>query len=579
LEGVYRQLFNPELFLRAYGKIYRNDGAMTKGTTEETVDGMSLQKIHDIIGLLRAERYQWKPVRRVEIPKSNGKTRPLGIPTWSDKLLQEVLRSLLEAYYEPRFSNLSHGFRPNRGCHSALREVHKWQGTVWFIEGDIKGCFDNIDHTVLLDIIRRDIHDGRLLTLIQNLLKAGYVEDWQYRDSLSGTPQGGIISPLLSNVYLNELDRFVEGTLIPAYTKGKRRAVSPEYCRVRHQLEQARKRGDLDTARQLVAARRKLMSGIPVDPDFRRLRYCRYADDFLLGFIGPKNEAEEIRSQLGAFLSEKLKLTLSAEKTLITHANDDKAKFLGYEICVTRKEDLIADNGTHGGIRATNGNITLLMPVSVVRKYQERYCKKGKPIHRNELLVDTDFTILQRYQAVLRGLYNYYCMANNVSQRMARIWWILETSLAKTLASKVRGTVSEIFRRYKVPNASPRKLQVSVHRDGKEPLVASFGGISLKRIPKGMNAADFNFEQQWFKPGTNRSEAVQRMLAGKCELCGKEGLVEVHHIRKLADIDRPGRRPKTAWEKIMVARKRKTLVVCERCHNDITYGRYDGPSL
>jgi retron-type reverse transcriptase len=196
LDRVYKHLFDPELFLRAYGKIYRNHGAMTEGVTAETVDGMSLQKIHAIIDLLKQGRYCWTPVRRTEIPKPNGKRRPLGIPTWSDKLVQEVLRTLLEPYYEQRFSCHSHGFRPDRGCHSALLEIRRtWKGTVWFIEGDIKGCFDNIDHGVLLGIIRRDIHDGRLYTLIEGLLKAGYMEGWRYYDTLSGTPQGGIISP------------------------------------------------------------------------------------------------------------------------------------------------------------------------------------------------------------------------------------------------------------------------------------------------------------------------------------------------------------------------------------------------
>jgi group II intron reverse transcriptase/maturase len=196
LEDVYRRLYNPDLYLRAYGRIYRNAGAMTEGTTDETVDGMSQRKIEDTIELLRNERYRWTPVRRVLIPKKNGKTRPLGIPTWSDKLLQEVMRSILEAYYEPQFSTHSHGFRPERGCHTALREIFcTWSGTVWFIEGDIKGCFDNIDHSILLSILRERIHDNRFLNLVTNLLKAGYLEQWTYRPTLSGTPQGGIVAP------------------------------------------------------------------------------------------------------------------------------------------------------------------------------------------------------------------------------------------------------------------------------------------------------------------------------------------------------------------------------------------------
>jgi len=579
LERVYRHLFDPEWYLRAYGKIYRNAGATTKGATEETVDGMSIQRIHNIIGLLKHERYGWTPVRRTEIPKPNGKSRPLGIPTWSDKLVQEVLRTMLEAYYEPRFSSLSHGFRPRRGCHTALNLIRKtWRGTVWFIEGDIKGAFDNVDHEILLSILRRDIHDGRLLNLIANLLKAGYMEDWRYHDTPSGTPQGSIVSPLLFNIYMNELDRWVEDTLIPTYTRGEKRSHSPEYRSLTDKIARARKREDHDKVNRLVRERRKLPAMDPVDPDYRRLRYVRYADDFLLGFVGPRKEAEEVRDRLEEFLSQKLKLTLSKEKTLITHAHDEKAKFLGYEITVTRCETLISENGK----RMTNGNISLLMPQKVVRDYRSRYSQDGKIHHRSELLFDTAYTIVQRYQGVLQGVYQHWCMATNVSRRMAYIKWILETSLTKTLASKFKCSVSEIYEKYGVtiefPEGPIKVLRVIVERPGKEPLVAIFGG-SHKRIPEGLGTSDFDFDQAWYSPGNKRTEVVQRMLAGKCELCDAENVsVEVHHIRKLADINRPGRRPKATWEEIMVARNRKTLVVCKSCHNDITYGQYDGPS-
>jgi len=555
LERVYKRLFGPELFLRAYSKIYRNAGATTKGTTEETVDGMSLEKVQGIIGLLRQERYRWAPVRRMEIPKPKGGTRPLGIPTWSDKLVQEVLRALLEPYYEQRFSTHSHGFRPNRGCHSALGEIRRtWKGTVWFIEGDIKGCYDNIDHAVLLAVIRRDIHDGRLVRLIEDLLKAGYMRDWRYHDTLSGAPQGGIISPLLSNVYLNELDRFAEGTLIPTYTRGKHRKVNPGYRCLQTQIAVARRREDLDEVKRLKRERRKLMAGAPCDPDYRRLRYVRYADDFLLGFVGPREEAEEIRQRLGEFLERQLKLTLSVEKTLITHATDDSAKFLGYEIKVTRCGSLVSDHGR----RTTNGNIALLMPRRVVGKYRDRYSNEGKTAARPDLIPETDYTIIQRYQAVLQGLYNFYCMAVNVGnkKRMTYLKWLLETSLTKTLASKFRCKVSDIHRRYGASVLDGKVLQVAVKRPDKEPLVATFGGIPFERIPEGKGVVDFAFELAWFKQTSSRAEVVQRLLAGKCELCGIKGEpVQVHHIRKLADIDRPGRRPKADWEKIMSARK------------------------
>ena len=221
LENIYRLLYNRNLYLRAYGRLYSNQGAMTKGTTAETVDGMSLAKIDRIIDALRYERFRWTPVRRVNIPKPNGKTRPLGIPTWTDKLLQEVIRMILEAYYEPQFSDRSHGFRPDRGCHSALSNVtNHWTGVRWFVEGDIKGCFDNIDHEVMLSVLGEKLHDNRFLRLLKYLLKAGYMEDWKYGRTLSGTPQGGVVSPVLANVYLDRLDKFVETMLIPTYTRG-----------------------------------------------------------------------------------------------------------------------------------------------------------------------------------------------------------------------------------------------------------------------------------------------------------------------------------------------------------------------
>ena len=227
---LYRQMFNKELYLLAYGNIYSNQGAMTPGPCSETADGMSEAKIGEIIAAMRGERYRFAPVRRVYIPKKNGKLRPLGLPSWSDKLVGEVVRLLLEACYEPRFSGRSHGFRKGRGCHTALRDVQNtWTGTVWFVEGDISDCFGKIDHEILMKILAEKILDNRFLRLIRNMLKAGYMEEWQYYKTLSGTPQGGVVSPFLSNIYLDKLDEYVERELIPQHTRGTRRKVNPQY--------------------------------------------------------------------------------------------------------------------------------------------------------------------------------------------------------------------------------------------------------------------------------------------------------------------------------------------------------------
>lgn len=576
VERFYRQLFDPLLYLGAYAKIYRNSGAMTKGTNNDTVDGMSLEKIHRMIDLLRQEKWQWKPVRRVCIPKANGKRRPLGIPGWSDKLLQEVLRGLLEAYYEPRFSNNSHGFRPDRSCHTALRTVQDlWTGTTWFIEGDIKGCFDNVDHDVLLGILAKDIHDGRFIQLIRGLLKAGYMEDWRRTDTISGTPQGGILSPLLANIYLHELDDYVETSLIPQHTRGNRRSPNQEYRRTLGRLSTARRRNHREAAKALQQKLRQLPSVDYFDPAYRRLRYVRYADDFLLGFVGTKAEAEVIRDGIRDFLREKLKLELSLEKTLVTHAHDDKARFLGYEITNQRSQTRISDNGK----RATNGRIALRMPQKVVSKVRQMYQCNGTTRHRAELLAETDYTIIQRYQSVLLGLYNYYCMAINVSKGMSAIRWILETSLTKTLAHKFKVSVAQIYQKYGVEVDGLKALQVTIPRDNKPALVATFAGLSMSRNREGLGSGPtvYTLEAAWFQHSSDRSEVVQRLLAGQCELCdATDRPLAVHHVRKLADLHRPGRPPVEEWQKIMAARKRKTLVVCHACHEAIHRGRYDG---
>src|SRR5437588_5663355 len=286
LERVYRLLFNPNLYLMAYGKIYRNHGAMTTGTTEETADGMSKDKIATIIDAVRHERYRWKPARRISIPKKDGRKRPLGIQSWPDKLLQEVVRLILDAYFEPQFSPHSHGFRPERGCHTALREIyHNWVGTVWFIEGDIAKCFDALSHELLLSILRETIKDERFIRLISGLLNAGYLEDWRWNQTYSGTPQGSIVSPILANMYLDKLDKFVETILIPEYTKGTKRKANPAYCQLMYQASALSKKGMQQEAHKMRKQGQKLPSQVPDDPDYRRLRYCRYADDFLLGFI------------------------------------------------------------------------------------------------------------------------------------------------------------------------------------------------------------------------------------------------------------------------------------------------------
>ena len=572
LEDIYRQLYNPDLYLKAYAKLYSNKGAMTPGTTDETVDGMSMAKIYKLISQLRQERYRWTPARRTYISKKNNpsKKRPLGLPSWSDKLLQEVMRTILEAYYEPQFSDHSHGFRPERGCHTALKVIKKvWTGTKWFIEADITGCFDNLNHTVLMQILGDKLHDNRFLRLIENLLKAGYLEEWRYHQTLSGTPQGGVVSPILANIYLDRLDQFVEKVLIPEHTKGKKRRWSNPYVVIENRMLRMKELKRPKEAHELEKQLQSMPSVDTHDPNYRRLRYCRYADDFLLGFIGSCAEAEEIERRLAEYLRDQLKLELSPQKTVITQATTKPARFLGYEI-LNQQNDSRHD---WRGQRSANGRIGLLLPAEVVKKKCALYQKYSHPIPRPELLADDDYSIVQRYQAEYRGVVNYYLPALNVFW-LHKLKWVMETSLLKTLAKKHKTTETKVASQLKTTVDTPygpmKCLEIRVEREeGKKPLVARFGGIPLRQQPIGpLDDRDPNKTIRF-----GRSELIQRLLADKCELCGSTVDVEVHHIRKLADLEVKGRPEKSLWAQNMAARRRKTLVVCRKCHMAIHAGK------
>jgi group II intron reverse transcriptase/maturase len=572
LDGVYRLLYNPALYLLAYGKIYRNTGAMTPGVTGETVDGMSQEKIGGIIELIRQERYRFAPARRVYIEKKNStKKRPLGIPAWSDKLVQEVVRLILEAYYEPRFSKRSHGFRPDRGCHTALRDIQQtWRGTTWFIEGDIKGCFDNLDHEVLMNILREDIQDNRFLRVIEGLLKAGYLEEWTYHRTLSGSPQGGVVSPILANIYLDRLDKFVENTLVPEYTRGTKRRNNPEYHAMSSKYTRARKAGDRQTCRALRKRYTRIPCKDPYDPGYRRLRYIRYADDFLLGFAGPRAEAGDIKWQIGQFLGDNLKLEASEEKTLITHGRSEAARFLGYDIAVLGSDDKWSVRSDGRRTRSINGSIGLKVPTDVVKGKCVLYVAHGQPIHRIEQTNDDAYSIVTRYASEYRGIVEYYRLAFNL-HRFERLRYVMESSLTKTLARKMKVSVSEVYRRYHAmieTERGPRAaLQIVVPREGKKPLVATWGNTTLARMSNA--ALNDDPERIW----NTRTEIVERLLADTCELCGSREDVEVHHIKALRNLSKPGQKEKPEWVKVMAARQRKTLVVCRACHMDIHNGR------
>ena len=532
---------------------------MTPGASRETADGMSEEKIEQIIGLMRQERYRFAPARRTYIPKKNGKLRPLGMPSWSDKLVGEVVRLLLEAFYDPQFSDNSHGFRRGRGCHTALRDIsHTWTGTTWFIEGDVSDCFGSLDHEILLGILAEKIHDSRFLRLIRNMLKAGYLEDWQYHDTLSGVPQGGVVSPVLSNIYLHKLDEFIEQELIPQYTRGTSRKISHDYKMITRRLTKARAHGDRAESRNLEALRRAIPSTDTADPGYRRLKYIRYADDHILGLAGSRAEAEQVKARIAEFLRETLRLELNDSKTLITHARTQRARFLGYDITVQH-----SDTKLTGGRRSANGGIALKVPPDVVKAQCARHRQHGKPWHRPALQNLDDYDIVRLYGAEYQGVVNYYLLAQDV-YRLSTLWWHNVTSMLKTLAAKHHSTVSQAAARYKAKvktrNGLRSCFEARKKRPGKKDLVARSGGIILQR--------DRHAEIRDPLPAPAaypRKELISRLRKRECELCETDATVAVHQVTGLKALGQPGP-GQPAWAALMAKKRRKTLIVCAGCH-------------
>lgn len=571
-ERRYRILFNEELFYVAYQKIASNGGSTTKGSDGRSIDEMSLARIETLIASLKDESYQPHPSRRVHIPKKNGKTRPLGIPAFEDKLVQEVVRMILEAIYEGHFETTSHGFRPKRSCHTALLHIQKtFSGAKWFIEGDIKGFFDNIDHDVLVGILRERISDDRFIRLIRKFLKAGYVEDWTFHNTYSGMPQGGIVSPILANIYLDKLDKYVKEYIrhFDMGTKRRPGKESNDLANERKRTVRKLKKIKDGTEKAALVARLKAIeqeraafpSGDEMDGSYRRLKYIRYADDFILGVIGSKEDALRIKEDIKSFLSESLALELSEEKTLITHTGKS-AKFLGYEITVTRNNHQRRD--VQGRLRRTYGKrVRLNVSMATLRDKLLEYgameikLRNGKEIWkpkcRSGLIFNDDLEILDRYNRETVGFCNYYLIANNCVV-LHNFRYIMEYSMYKTFAGKYRSTVRKINKKYRL-----NKLFTVKYEQKGVIKSRTFYKTSFKRRTTAFNGScDI---EPYSIADVSRTNLTDRLKAEKCELCGATGKLIMHHVRNLKDL-----KGKESWKRLMSARKRKTIALCPSCH-------------
>ena len=569
---LYRYLLRPDIYYVAYKNLYSNSGAATKGINNDTVDGFSEKKIENIIKFLTDETYIPSPARRIYIKKANGKLRPLGIPTFTDKLIQEALRMMLEAVYEPVFLDCSHGFRPNRSCHTALNKIkYGFNGVRWFIEGDIKSCFDTINHSKLVGVINAKIKDARLIKLIWKLLKAGYLDNWEYHKTQSGSPQGGICSPIFANIYLHELDKFVSKQ-IDNFDKPEKDRRTTDYKKIERkkqsinrQLKKAQ--GELCTKliKQKKALKKKQLKIPSKSQTDKRMRYIRYADDFIIGICGNKEDCQTIKQQLSDFICNTMRMELSDEKTLITHSSLD-AKFLGYDISVRRENKAMRKKGKSCIKRTLNNKVNLSIPFDdkimkflfdnkIIRQKQD-----GKiiPTYRPKLLTRTDLGIVSAFNAELRGICNFYSIASNF-YKLNYFAYLMEYSCLLTLGVKYNNTIGQTKFKFKDGNGKwciPYKTKT----ESKRCYFANYTECknSNKLVDVTPNILVRNYP--------TRTIFESRLVKKTCELCKttKAENYEIHHVPKLKDL-----KGEKEWEQVMIKKRKKTLVICESCHEMI----------
>lgn len=575
INGLFRLLGCPSLWERAYEQVAPNKGALTPGIDpNNTLDGFSLERMERIMAAVLDGSYRFSPARRQYIPKPNGKKRPLGIPTADDKLVQAAVKILLEHVYEPVFADQSHGFRRGRSCHSALTEIRRtWHGVKWLIEVDIVGYYDNIDHDILLGLLRRRIDDDRLIRLIGRMLKAGYLEDWTFHRTFSGAPQGGVISPILANIYLHELDEFMAGMKV-LFDRGQTRRRSNAYLEIskqiqirRRKIERRRANGQEEEIPTLVDEireweRRRLEEPAldPFDPNYRRLRYCRYADDFVIGVIGSKDDARGIMAEVRTYLAETLKLEVSEEKSGIRKA-DEGAMFLGYRLKTygDGRTKRMIKGGRAVTMRVPGDRMQLHVPVDRLARFAERQRLGNIHINRGEarceLINNSDVAILTGYNAMMRGLAEYYKLGTLWKDEVGRLhhlwWW----SFMKTISRKHKCSVKVTAERLR----NGDRLGLWYEGRHQRRFMPMFRLKDVRPTPASGHVDRQTFAHIHF---AGRNDFVDRLRARACQACGTEDVpVEVHHVRKMSDMQGT-----TLWTRVKAARTRKRVVLCRDCH-------------
>ena len=581
---LYRLMYRPELYITAYEKIKSRPGNMSPSEDGETLDGFSMKTIERIISEMRTCKFQFKPSKRIEIPKASGGKRIISIPPPRDKVVQQVILFILESIYDNSekayFLDCSHGFRHGRNPHTALKEISsKWTGTRWFIEGDVKACFDTIDRNILEKTLRIKIEDERFLNLIRKALNAGYYYFKQKYDSMIGAQQGSIISPILSNIYLDPLDQFIS-EVCNRHTKGKRRKENREYAQIKYHINDLIKAGHKRSDKCVKTLEKQKLSMPSVDlndPGYTRAKYIRFCDDFLIGITGSKSQAEHIRAEVAEFMRNELSLEMNMEKSHITHAYDSHAKFLGMYISSGKARDVAkrvkTTSGTFSKViprRTGQQTIYLKIPtIDILKRLADRgYCKRTdrnyyKPKHVGFLTAFSDQDIVKHYSAVWRGIKNYFSCSDYISP-LNTIKYILKTSCVLTLSAKHRRSAHETYRKH------GHSIKISyTNPDNGKTKQTNLDQSSNNEKKKFRINEDVDRMKIWLNL---RSRSA---LDQNCKICNSEEQVEMHHVRHIRKIGSTIK----GFHKVMASLNRKQIPVCKDCHGKIHKGEYDSIAL
>lgn len=560
VDDIYKRfILDKNLHLVAYDKLKSKPGNMTPAISPETLDGISDEELNKIIKLLKTEKFRFSTSRRVHIPKKDGSLRPLTVGNPRDKIVQEVMRMVLEAIFEPRFKDSSHGFRPNRGCHTALRAIFSQFHGVWVIEGDFSKCFDTIDHHKLMELLSKNIKDSRFVSLLWKALRAGYYNFKRITTNIIGTPQGSVISPILANIFLHQLDIFV-ATIKTEFEKGKQQKVRKEWLALNYQLTKAKKKGDVKAIRDLLKKRRSTPSIVYDDPNYKRLYYVRYADDWLLGVTGSRHDAENILSRIISFC-ESIGLKVNLAKTKITNLHTDQALFLGTNVKFTRHIGYSRTKSNSLSKRKIGPRIMLTAPIQRIRQKLSAagFIKRNRAIPKWLWLPFNPAQIIDKYNSIYNGYMNYYSFVQNKGKLAGFLYFHLKSSCLKLLAAKLKlKTQAQVYKRF------GKNIKIFIKHKDKDGRVTT--KVKQFVTPKYSNRVwDFK---------TNPSPIIEALYANpkslatlmglECAICGSTTKVEMHHIRKMSEL----KARESEIDRLMIKANRKQIALCRKCHMD-----------